>query len=282
MSAPFDFDFRAWEPPSSLDRYVASLWYARGTIPYTREKIAPTGSTVAVIVLGDPILQTPDNGSGEALRVERGSLIGPHDRPMINEPTGETFAMGIVTTPVGCAAVFGVQPTEIRARVVDLFESWSPAAALRESLVAEAEPSAMLDRLTEAVAANLAPEVGGLERCERAVALVEADPTRSIADIADEVGVSHGHLVRELTRVVGLTPRVLGRLLRMRRLLAGIDVRDDVGWADLAADLGWFDQAHLIRDFKRHTGVTPTQYIAAQRSTYSPVEAEDAAGFVPE
>ena len=68
----------------------------------------------------------------------------------------------------------------------------------------------------------------------------------------------------------------------MRRLLAGLDVRGAVAWADLSAELGWYDQAHLIRDFKRHTGVSPTTYLKAQRATYTDVEAGDAAGFVPE
>lgn len=65
-------------------------------------------------------------------------------------------------------------------------------------------------------------------------------------------------------------------------MLQDIDVAGDVPWADLAADLGWFDQAHLIRDFRRHTGVTPTQYMDAQRRTFIPGEPGDAAGFVPE
>ena len=68
----------------------------------------------------------------------------------------------------------------------------------------------------------------------------------------------------------------------MRRLLAGIDVRGEVDWAACAADLGWFDQPHLIRDFKRHTGVTPSHYLAAQRAAFSAEEAGDAVGFVPE
>ena len=49
-----------------------------------------------------------------------------------------------------------------------------------------------------------------------------------------------------------------------------------------AAELGWFDQPHLIRDFKRHTGVTPSQYIEAQRAVFSPGDQTGAAGFVPE
>ena len=277
---PGAFDFRSRRPERPLGRLVASIWYARGQITYTRERIAPTGSSVAVFVLGDPILQTPNDGDGSTLRADRGFLIGPHDRPAINEPTGETFAVGVVSTAVGCEALFGVRPSTIRGRTVDLESAWSQAANLRLGLLACTDPEQMLDLLLAHLSTSQAL-ISGLDRCERAVAMLEHDPTRPIADIAAELGVSHGHLDRELGRVVGLSPRALARLLRMRRLLAGIDVRGEVDWAACAADLGWFDQPHLIRDFKRHTGVTPSHYLAAQRAAFSQEEAGDAVGFVP-
>ena len=77
MTATFEFDFQTRTPAPPLDRFIATLWYARGTVPYTRERIAPTGATVAVIVLGDAILQTPDDGHGQTFRATRGFLIGP-------------------------------------------------------------------------------------------------------------------------------------------------------------------------------------------------------------
>ncbi|EDM78412.1 transcriptional regulator, AraC family protein [Plesiocystis pacifica SIR-1] len=280
----FEFDFvpRGVKPPG--DQLVESIWYARGTIPYRRERIAPTGSTVAVFVLGDAILQTPRDGQGPTLRAEQGFLIGPHDGPVINEPTGETFAVGIVCTPVGCEAVFGLRPASLRGRVVDLMEAWPPAAELRRRLLASKGSDAMLAALEGALAAlaERDHEVKGIERCAAAVAMLEADPTRPVADIAQALDISHGYLDREFTRVVGLSPRRLARLLRMRRLLALIDAHGPVRWAERALDLGWSDQAHLVRDFKRHTGVTPTAYLAAQRTHYPPDEHGDGAGFVPE
>ena len=113
-----------------------------------------------------------------------------------------------------------------------------------------------------------------------AVALLEAEPTRPIADIAGEVGVSHGHLNREFTRIVGMSPRSLAGLLRMRRLLASIDPTQPQAWAEHAARWGWFDQAHLNRDFKRHTGVTPTAYLAAQHAWFDGMP--HVPGFVPD
>ena len=54
-----DFTFTQRNPPGRLARYVESIWHARGTIPYPRERIAPTGSTAAI--------RRPDAGQLEAL-----------------------------------------------------------------------------------------------------------------------------------------------------------------------------------------------------------------------
>lgn len=283
MPAAFEFDYQTRTPEGSLRHFVEVIWTARGRVPYRRESIAPTGSTVAVVVLGDPIVETPDAGRGVPLVAGRGFLIGPHDRPVVNEPTGETHAVGIVTTAVGCQAVFGLLPSRLRGRVVELEAAWAPAGELRRRLLADVTPARMLDVVEELLVSRCPTEPDpAVRRCERAVALLEADPARPIESIAGEVGVSHGHLDREFLRVVGMSPRVLARLLRMRRLLDAIDVGDDPSWSGLAAAFGWFDQSHLIRDFKRHTGVTPARYGEVQRALLAPEGPGDGAGFVPE
>ena len=281
MATPFDFRLRT--PDGDLGRAVASTWYARGTIPYRREKVAPTGSTVAVIVLGDPIIETAGGPRSVPFRAVDGFLIGPHDRPVTNEPTGETFAVGVVTTPVGARAALGVDPAAVAGLVVDLGEAWPGATGLRRALVAsDGDPEAMLDIVERTLRDGFDLGVAGLDRCERAVDLLAADPTRPIADIAAALGVTHGHLDREFTRFVGLSPRRLARLFRVDRLLAAIDVDAAVPWADLAADLGWADQSHLIRDVRRHTGTTPSAYLASRRSFPSDDATPEAARFVPE
>jgi AraC-like DNA-binding protein len=263
-------------------RFVESIWFARGRIQgMIRERIAPTGSTVAAVVLGDPILQTPA-GERTALIADTGFLIGPHDRPIVNEPQGETYCVGIVTTPVGCRPALGLAPAALRGRVVDLLEVWPRAAALRRELSTCSTPVEALDVVEATLGIQEAFDRNAFDRCEAAAAQLSEDPTRPVGDIAAGLGVSHGHLDRQFTEHVGLSPRTLARILRMRRLLEEIDVHGSVGWADKAADLGWSDQAHLIRDFKRHTGVTPSEYLTAQRSTYDRSEADSSAGFVPE
>jgi len=275
------FEYVSRELAGETGRFVESIWFARGHITGVRERIAPTGSTVAAIVLGDPIRQSPD-GPASALVADTGFLIGPHDRPIVNEPLGQTYAIGVVTTPVGCRPALGLAPATLRGRVVDLLAAWPRAADVRRELLACETAEVALDVVESALSQPEPFDRKAFERCESAVEHLSAEPTRPVADIAAELGVTHGHLDRQFSEQVGLSPRTLARILRMRQLLGSIDVHGAVGWADKAAELGWSDQAHLIRDFKRHTGVTPSEYVAAQRSTYDPHVAAESAGFVPE
>jgi len=262
-------------------RFVELVWFARGRIAGVRERIAPTGSTVAAVVLGDPIRLTPDH-EGSALVAETGFLIGPHDRPVTNEPLGETYCVGIVTTPVGCRPCFGLAPAALRGQVVPLLDVWPRATALRSGLSSCGSPTQALDLVESTMETSETFSGNAFARCEVAVRELSADPNRPVADIAAGLGVSHGHLDRQFTEQVGLSPRTLARILRLRRLLDQVDVHQPVGWAENAVKLGWFDQAHLIRDFKRHTGVTPSEYVKAQRWAYDPTEAAESAGFVPQ
>lgn len=276
------FESHYCPPAEELRRFVETFWGAHGQLEATRELIAPTGSTVAAVILGPAIIQGHPGGPPSTMH--RGFLIGPHERPIINQPTGRTFAVGFVTTPVGCEALLGVRPSAVRGRAVELDTVWPAAPALREDLGTAAAGGASLadlvDLLQSRLAEGLNTAIPGLERCEAAVRSLQADPMLPVPAVARELGLAHGSLDREFARIVGLTPRSVARIARLRRLLADIDVHQRVRWAEVATGLGWFDQAHLIRDFSRHTGVTPGEYLAAQRAGYPPDQA--APGFVPQ
>lgn len=282
MRAEVPFDFYTQQPGEGLAECVESIWYARGTVPYKQEKIAPTGSVVAIFILGDAIEQTPATRADMPVRSTTGLLIGPHDGPVTNRPIGETHAVGIVATPVGCERLFGVRPATLRGDVVELLGVWPAAAELRDRLLrldSGAEKTAVLHDYLQA---NLGVTQKGADYCRAAIEMLEADPQVAISDVAARLEVAPGELDRVFARVVGLSPRALSNLLRMRGVLENLDVAGDVDWSSLAQEHGWFDQPHFIRSFKRHTGHTPTQYVAAQRAVFDADGLGDAAGFVPE
>ena len=86
-----------------------------------------------------------------------------------------------------------------------------------------------------------------------------------IGRLAAEVGWSHKHLITRFRQQVGLRPKTAARLIRFDRVWQRLG--QSAGrpqWADLAHEAGYADQAHMTREFRQFTGMTPTQYQARQ------------------
>jgi AraC-like DNA-binding protein len=105
-----------------------------------------------------------------------------------------------------------------------------------------------------------APEVAWAWR--RLTAIGGALPIRRLAR---EVGWSHKHLITKFKQQIGLTPKTAARLVRFDQVCRRLGAHPPAHWDQLAADCGYADQAHLIRDFRQFTGATPTAYLATPR-----------------
>jgi AraC-like DNA-binding protein len=83
-----------------------------------------------------------------------------------------------------------------------------------------------------------------------------------IGRMADEIGISHKHLLREFDRCVGLNPKTFARVCAFQRVIQSVGQKPEVEWAATAAQCGYYDQAHLIREFRAFSGLTPMSYLA--------------------
>ena len=68
---------------------------------------------------------------------------------------------------------------------------------------------------------------------------------------------------------MGLPPKLLARIVRFDRLLRQLRTGAAMSWADLALECGYYDQAHLVREVRRFTGVTPTEARPLVQDLYS-------------
>ncbi|WP_246192857.1 helix-turn-helix transcriptional regulator [Kitasatospora atroaurantiaca] len=229
--------------------------------------VVPTGRAVVVINLAEPFTQVrrlgaPGSGSGRI-----GSLVvGLEDRPALCEHPGGQEAIRLEFTPLGAYRLFAVPMRELTNHVVELRDVLGPeAGVLVERLAAAGDWAARFDLLDAALLARLgrgpepAPEVGHAWRLLSSTA--GAIP---VARIAAEVGWSQGHLVRRFTEQVGLTPKASARVLRFHRAM-GMLSRGDVNLAEISAACGFYDQAHLSREFRALADTTPGRMTAARR-----------------
>jgi transcriptional regulator GlxA family with amidase domain len=87
--------------------------------------------------------------------------------------------------------------------------------------------------------------------------ILSSQGTAAVSDLCAGLGLSGRHLTRRFEEQVGTGPKLLSRIVRFQRALRmSADAR--APWALIAAECGYFDQAHLVRDFREFSGRTPT------------------------
>jgi AraC-like DNA-binding protein len=81
----------------------------------------------------------------------------------------------------------------------------------------------------------------------------------NIAGLASEVGWSHKHFISRFRHEVGVAPRTAGRIVRFDRAVRAITAGPRPSWSDIALDSGYYDQAHMAREFREFAHCTPTE-----------------------
>jgi AraC-like DNA-binding protein len=164
-------------------------------------------------------------------------------------------------TPVGAHLLFGLPMHELSQRVVTLEDLFGGEALFREA-VAEApgwaERFALVD---EFLLARLDYARSPVPSVTRALGrLRESGGTVPVGMIAAEIGCSRRHLIARFREQVGVTPKLLARIMRFQRVVSLVDARTEMGWAEIAQVCGYYDQAHLIRDFNQFAGSRPGDF----------------------
>ena len=269
----FQSPFGEWRvttcaPPTDLARFVESFWETRGVVGYGYEKLLPSGTAEFMINFGpaQAILQRPTDKNPATFCYAW--LSGIQDAPVYTAPVHgtDTFTTHFVSAslkPEGVCEVFGIDAVDTARRVIDA-----------EDLVGRSIRS-LRDRLGEAP--NSVSRFAALAEFLRARRLAFARPApfaalwamgRTLAlqgnlrvdDLCKEMGISRKHLNSIYKSSTGLSPKIYARLTRFRSVVDRIHEPVEP-WVSIAADKGYFDQAHLIRDFKQFAGETPNSFL---------------------
>jgi len=82
-----------------------------------------------------------------------------------------------------------------------------------------------------------------------------------IEDLARASNLSERTLQRKLKSNLGIGPKSFTKINRFKEVLACISTHPEYDWQDLPYRFGYYDQAHFIKDFKRYTGKTPSEFL---------------------
>jgi AraC-like DNA-binding protein len=248
-------------PAPGLRAHVRELLgYVEETPGPLRRRELPGPQIVLIIELGAP-LRVFDHGSDRVSRYPGGFVAGLHDSFTLTEHDGVQRGLQVNLTPIGARLFFGIPMSELTGRVVALRDLLPKEhRTLAERL--EALPSwdarfdlverVLLDRLA-AVSFPVSVVAWAFDRIEERGGAVD------IGALAREMGYSQKHVIGLFREHVGVPPKLAARIVRFDRLIQHLKTGASGTWADLALELGFYDQAHLVRDVKQFSGTTPTR-----------------------
>lgn len=211
--------------------------------------------------------QLPDGRTSLVFRViEEGlqgdvAVAGPRTRALFKSATGVKRAVIVRFKPGWSTSLLGVTASALTDQIILLEDLWGRSGGdLSSELLSARSLEEVIDRLSQAIAhrALQTHEPASARLARRAVRLLEGDEIR-VENVAKRLGVTARHLRRAFLESIGVGPKDFARTVRLQRAIRRAETSPD--WGRIAADTGYYDQAHLIADFRQLLGLTPGAFL---------------------
>jgi AraC-like DNA-binding protein len=192
------------------------------------------------------------------------AVHGVHRRRDARVLAGSGWAVGVKFRPGGFSGFFGRPVHEITDRSVPLGEVFGPAGDdLEREAAARPEPEEKIACAEAFLPARMPAPDPEVELVHAVVVdMLEVDPGSTVQEIARRHAVSTRTLQRLFRRHVGVGPKWVLRRYRLQEAAEQLAAGERGDWTRLALDLGYFDHAHFIRDFRAVVGRSPAEYEA--------------------
>lgn len=242
--------YRPVPAPSHLDRWVACSWTATPSGPH---RLVPDGCI-------------------DLLRLSDGRLVlcGPESRGWVFELPSGTTAVGIRFRPGVAPRLFDFDASTIHNEQVPFprLVGHDLAEDLADRLDAALDDEERRERLETWVAIHIEFHPVDTLWSDAVIDALVSKPSGDVAAIARHLGWTTRQLHRRSQVCFGYGAKVLDRLLRFQRFLALAVLEPNSGLSRLAAAAGYSDQAHLSRDCRAITGLTPSTFLAEYFPTF--------------
>lgn len=236
--------------PPDLAPWVAHCWMASWDIPGGGHHIAET--------LPHPSFHLVFEGGAW-------TLSGVHTGKFTRRLEGRSFALGIKFMPAGIHPFLKRPAASLANKTVPASEVFGPAIEKLLRNASREDETNEIDKMVEETCAflrGLHPEPDTvIAQVNTIVESILHNPDLATVDqLAASTGIGKRSLQRLFHKYVGATPKWVIRRYRLHELVERCNSGENLDYAQIALDLGYYDQAHLINDFHSIVGYTPTQY----------------------
>jgi AraC-like DNA-binding protein len=252
-----------WRPHPELALLVRRYnGYFESSSQRVRRRELPAGEVALIISLG-PRWSLIDPATGASIGTLRTFVAGLDDTYSLVDSEASGAAIQVDFTPIGARQLLQLPMHLVSNRTTELTDLLgSEADRLIEQLVEARDWHCrflILDNF-------LLSRIRRYQRSTREIdwAWRQLDHSQGairVQQISDQLHWTRKRLVRAFRDEIGIPPKVLARVLRFRRALAEFRAQAIVDFSQLAVECGYSDQAHMIRDFKDFSGLTPTELV---------------------
>lgn len=255
-----DFSLDRFPPAADLAALVERHWLVSWELPPGRE--------ASVTLLPHPCVNLVLDGGRLVV-----SGVGRDRFTYVYRGAGRVF--GVKFRPGGFLPFLGAPVGDLTDAVLPAEQMWGrPTSILAEAMTA----APRVEQLVALVEGFLrerwpAPDPQVELVGQIVTALLHDREIARVEDVAARFDMRPRTLQRLFARYVGVSPKWVLRRYRLHEAAAVLARERDRSWAEVAAELGYFDQSHFIRDFTHAVGMTPVAYAQACRRRQAPVSA---------
>lgn len=257
----------SYRPGPPLNEFVEYLWLIQGGQAQRLEKILPSGTIELVVNLENNQIHIHDPQQPERYQRLSGAVFsGTYSRPFICNALQHQAIMGVHFKPGGAFPFLGADACELTNAHANLADLWGTSGLeLRERLCTGSTPQERF-RIMEAVLQSRLHNHNISQLPIKTVLkmMVSVGNRASLRQVSRELGFSQRRFIEIFSSLVGLTPKVFCRILRFQQARVLAEKLETPDWAELAVTCGYFDQSHLIKDFREFSGSTPRIYSVLQ------------------
>jgi len=254
------------DPDPALAAHVHCIWRFEGDEDGAEQAVPPDGRCELIAHGGRPY----DERAGDGAWHPQAPLLfaGQLTRPLVLRSRGRVDVLGVRFKPAGAWAFVGAPMSSCTDLRVDLarLHGAAAAASLRAQLDRGADARERIAALSGYVATQIAVRNGrrdtAIESCvERILA---SEGRVALAELGALAGLGERQLQRRFATVVGISPRMLGVVVRLRRVFDALRDAPWSTWSERAQEAGFFDHPQMARDFRRLLGIAPTRWAARE------------------
>ncbi|MDH6303358.1 AraC-like DNA-binding protein [Parabacteroides sp. PF5-5] len=251
-------EFKIIQPSPLLAPYIKNYWLLKTACDSpTLARTVPTGMMNLIFHRGNRLLSVHDN------ELHPRAFLSGHEKTFADlEYTGQINMIFVVFRPAGVKAFFDLPMHKINNLRVTANELGDKELAELEHSLTSIEDDPLCILLIEQFLLKRLSRLAeyNLKRIEATIHLINTGQT-DVALLANTACLSTKQFQRIFSEYVGSNPKEFSRTIRFQRALHRLETCPQTSLTDLAYQCGYFDQSHMIKEFKALSGYTPSEYL---------------------